>query len=163
MDYRIPFPEEQHEEGKLEEYSEILMKRLSLQRDDDDAETVDEVVYQFPKGIKSEAGKIILTLDFLMTRSGKRIGELFHLKEEETKTIVTIRWVMDLVPKNEMAILGKELHDIGLLKIYEQVNMKVFEKLSLRRWKCRLEGDERIKLNDEDVVIDNSMFTQKDT
>lgn len=160
MVYLIPFPEEQPEEGKLEEYSEILMKRLSLQRDGDDVETVNEVVYQFPKGIKSEAGKLILTIDFLITRSGKRIGELFHLTEEETKTIVTIRWVMDLVPKNEMAILGKELHDIGLLKIYEQVNMKVFEKLSLRRWKCRMEEDERLKIGDEGVVVDQSMISQ---
>ena len=67
---------------------------------------------------------------------------------------------MDLVPKNEMAILGKELHDIGLLKIYEQVNMKVFEKLSLRRWKCRMEEDERLKIGDEGVVVDQSMISQ---
>lgn len=162
MDILIPFPEEQAEEGKLEEFSEILMKRLSLQRDDDDAEANDEVVYQFPKEIKSEAGKTILTIDFLITRSGKRIGELFHLNEEETKTIVMLRWMMDLVPKNEMAILGKELHDTALLKIYKDVNMKVFEKLSLRRWKCRLEDDERLKIGDEGVVIDQSMFKQKD-
>lgn len=162
MDYRIPFPEEQPEEGKFEEYSTILMQRLSLQMDDNDTETVDEVVFQFPKGIKSGAGKIILTLDFLMTRSGKRIGELFHLKEEETKTIVTIRWVMDLVPKNEMAILGKELHDTSLLRIYEDINKQVFEKLSLRRWKHWLGNDERLKIGDEGVVIDQSMFKQKD-
>lgn len=162
MDYLIPFPEEQPEEGKLEEYSEILMQCLPLQKDDDDAEATDEVVYQFPKGIKSEAGKLILTIDFLMTRSGKRIGELFHLKEEETKTIVTIRWMMDLVPKDEMAILGKELHDAGLMKICEEVNMKVFEKVSLRRWKRRLEDDERLKIGDEGVVVDQSMFIQKD-
>ena len=121
MDYRIPFPEEQPEEGKLEEYSKILKRRLSLQIEDDNAEADEEVAYPFPNGIISEAGKIILTIDFLMTFSGKRIGELLHLKEKESGTMVTLRWVMDLVPKKEMAILGKELHDEALLKIHEDV------------------------------------------
>ena len=124
MDYFIPFPEEQPDKGKLEEYSEILMKK---------------VAYPFPKRIKSEAGKIVLTLDFLMTWSGERIGELFHLDEEEKRTMVSIRWMMDLVPKNEMTILDKELHDEGLIRIYEEVKTKYFEKVSLQRWKRRLE------------------------
>ena len=95
----IPFAEDPPDGGKLEEYSTILMQRLSLQMDDDDTEATNEVVYQFPKGIKSEAGKIILTIDFLITRSGKRIGELFHLNEEELRTMVSIKWMMDLVPR----------------------------------------------------------------
>ena len=66
MDYRIPFPEEQPEEGRLEEYSKILKRRLSLQIEGDNAEDDDELAYPFPYGINSEAGKIILTLDFLI-------------------------------------------------------------------------------------------------
>ena len=163
MDYRIPFPEEQPEEGKLEEYSKILKRRLSLQIEGDNAEDDDELAYPFPYGINSEAGKIILTLDFLMTCSGKRIGELFHLNEEETMTMVSIKWMMNLVPKNEMAILGKELHDEALLRIYENVKLKFFEKLELKYWKRRLEGDERIRFENEGVVIDKNMFIQKDT
>ena len=153
MDYRIPFPEEQPEEGKLEEYSKILKRRLSLQIEDENAEDDDELVYPFPYGINSEAGKIILTLDFLMTCSGKRIGELFHLNEEETMTMVSIKWMMNLVPKNEMAILGKELRDEGLLRVYENVKLKFFEKLELKYWKRRLEGDERIRFEDDGVVV----------
>lgn len=153
MDYRIPFPEEQPEEGKLEEYSKILKRRLSLQIEDENAEDDDELVYPFPYGINSEAGKIILTLDFLMTCSGKRIGELFHLNEEETMTMVSIKWIMNLVPKNEMAILGKELRDEGLLRVYENVKLKFFEKLELKYWKRRLEGDERIRFEDDGVVV----------
>ena len=163
MDYRIPFPEEQPEEGKLEEYSKILKRRLSLQIEGDNAEDDDELAYPFPYGINSEAGKIILTLDFLMTCSGKRIGELFHLNEEETMTMVSIKWMMNLVPKNEMAILGKELHDEALLRIYENVKLRFFEKLELKYWKRRLEGDERIKFEEDGVVIDKNMFIQKDT
>ena len=158
MDYRIPFPEEQPEEGKLEEYSKILKSRLSLQIEDDNAEDDKEVAYPFPNGIISEAGKIILTIDFLMTCSGKRIGELFHLKEKESGTMVTLRWVMDLVPKKEMAILGKELHDEALLRIHEDVKTKHVEKLALKRWKFRLEDDERLTIGDEGVVVDQSMF-----
>ena len=158
MDYRIPFPEEQPEEGKLEEYSKILKRRLSLQIEDDNAEDDEEVAYPFPNGIISEAGKIILTIDFLMTCSGKRIGELFHLKEKESGTMVTLRWVMDLVPKKEMAILGKELHDEALLRIHEDVKTKHVEKLALKRWKFRLEDDERLTIGDEGVVVDQSMF-----
>jgi hypothetical protein len=158
MDYRIPFPEEQPEEGKLEEYSKILKSRLSLQIEDDNAEDDKEVAYPFPNGIISEAGKIILTIDFLMTCSGKRIGELFHLKEKESGTMVTLRWVMDLVPKKEMAILGKELHDEDLLRIHEDVKTKHVEKLALKRWKFRLEDDERLTIGDEGVVVDQSMF-----
>ena len=163
MDYRIPFPEEQPEEGKLEEYSKILKRRLSLQIEGDEAEADVELAYPFPYGINSEAGKIILTLDFLMTCSGKRIGELFHLNEEETMTMVSIKWMMNLVPKNEMAILGKELHDEALLRIYENVKLRFFEKLELKYWKRRLEGDERIKFEEDGVVIDKNMFIQKDT
>ena len=162
MDLTIPFAEDPPDGGKLEEYSTILMQRLSLQMDDDDTEATNEVVYQFPKGIKSEAGKIILTIDFLITRSGKRIGELFHLNEEELRTMVSIKWMMDLVPKDEMVILGKELHDAGLLKIYGEVNMKIFEKYSLRQWKCRMEDDERLRMEDESVVIDLNMLIQED-
>ena len=158
MDYRIPFPEEQPEEGKLEEYSKILKRRLSLQIEDDNAEDDEEVAYPFPNGIISEAGKIILTIDFLMTCSGKRIGELFHLKEKESGTMVTLRWVMELVPKKEMAILGKELHDEALLRIHEDVKTKHVEKLALKRWKYRLEDDERLTIGDEGVVVDQSMF-----
>ena len=160
MDYRIPFPEEQPEEGKLEEYSKILKSRLSLQIEDDNAEDDKEVAYPFPNGIISEAGKIILTIDFLMTCSGKRIGELFHLKEKESGTMVTLRWVMDLVPKKEMAILGKELHDEALLKIYEDVKTKHVEKLALKRWKFRLEDDERLTIGNEGVVVKQSMICQ---
>ena len=160
MDYRIPFPEEQPEEGKLEEYSKILKRRLSLQIEDDNAEDDEEVAYPFPNGIISEAGKIILTIDFLMTFSGKRIGELLHLKEKESGTMVTLRWVMDLVPKKEMAILGKELHDEALLKIHEDVKTKHVEKLALKRWKFRLEDDERLTIGDEGVVVDQSMISQ---
>lgn len=163
MDYFIPFPEDPPDEGKLEEYSTILMQRLSLQMDDDDTEAADEVVYQFPNGIKSEAGKIILTIDFLITRSGMRVGKLFHLNEEELRTMVSIKWMMDLVPKDEMPILGKELHDAGLLKIYGEVSMKIFEKYSLRQWKYRMEDDERLRMEDERVVINKNMFIQKDT
>lgn len=163
MDYFIPFPEDPPDEGKLEEYSTILMQRLSLQMDDDDTEATNEVVYQFPKGIKSEAGKIILTIDFLIMRSGKRIGELFHLNEEELRTMVSIKWMMDLAPKDEMPILGKELHDAGLQKIYREVNMKIFEEYSLRQWKHRMEDDERLRIGDEGVVINKNMFIQKDT
>ena len=158
MDYRIPFPEEQPEEGKLEEYSKILKRRLSLQIEDDNTEDDEEVAYPFPNGIISEAGKIILTIDFLMTCSGKRIGELFHLKEKESGTMVTLRWVMELVPKKEMAILGKELHDEALLRIHEDVKTKHVEKLALKRWKFRLEDDERLTIGDEGVVVDQSMF-----
>lgn len=161
MNYLIPFPEEQSEEGKLEEYSDILMKRLSLQKDDGDADTTDEVVYQFPKGIKSEAGQLILTIDFLMTRSGKRIGELFHLKEKESGTMVTLKWVMELVPKKEMAILGKELHDEALLRIHEDVKTKRFEKLALKRWKYRLEDDERLKMDESQIVVDPKMLNNE--
>ena len=157
MDYRIPFPEEQPEEDGLEKYSKILKRRLSLQIEDDDAEDDDELAYPFPYGINSEAGKIILTLDFLMTCSGKRIGELFHLNEEETMTMVSIKWMMNLVPKNEMAILGKELHDEALLRIYENVKLKFFEKLELKYWKRRLEGDERIRFEDDGVVVDKNL------
>ena len=157
MDYRIPFPEEQPEEGKLEEYSKILKRRLSLQIEGDNAEDDDELAYPFPYGINSEAGKIILTLDFLMTCSGKRIGELFHLNEEETMTMVSIKWMMNLVPKNEMAILGKELHDEALLRIYEIVKLKFFEKLELKYWKRRLEGDERIRFEDDGVVVEKDV------
>ena len=157
MDYRIPFPEEQPEEGNLEEYSKILKRRLSLQIEGDNAEDDDELAYPFPYGINSEAGKIILTLDFLMTCSGKRIGELFHLNEEETMTMVSIKWMMNLVPKNEMAILGKELHDEALLRIYENVKLKFFEKLELKYWKRRLEGDERIRFEDDGVVVDKNL------
>lgn len=160
MDYRIPFPEEQPEEGKLEEYSKILKRRLSLQIEDDNAEDDEEVAYPFPNGIISEAGKIILTIDFLMTFSGKRIGELLHLKEKESGTMVTLRWVMDLVPKKEMAILEKELHDEALLKIHEDVKTKHVEKLALKRWKFRLEDDERLTIGDEGVVVDQSMISQ---
>ena len=163
MDYRIPFPEEQPEEGKLEEYTKILKRRLSLQIEDDDADDDDELVCRFPYGINSEAGKIILTLDFLMTCSGKRIGEIFHLKEKESGTMVSIKWMMNLVPKNEMAILGRELRDEGLLRVYENVKLKFFEKLELKYWKRRLEGDERIRFENEGVVIDKNMFIQKDT
>ena len=158
MDYRIPFPEEQPEEGKLEEYSKIVKSRLSLQIEDDNAEDDKEVAYPFPNGIISEAGKIILTIDFLMTCSGKRIGELFHLKEKESGTMVTLKWVMELVPKKEMAILGKELHDEALLRIHEDVKTKHVEKLALKRWKYRLEDDERLTIGDEGVVVDQSMF-----
>ena len=157
MDYRIPFPEEQPEEGKLEEYSKILKRRLSLQIEGDNAEDDDELAYPFPYGINSEAGKIILTLDFLMACSGKRIGELFHLNEEETMTMVSIKWMMNLVPKNEMAILGKELHDEALLRIYENVKLKFFEKLELKYWKRRLEGDERIRFEDDGVVVEKDV------
>lgn len=157
MDYRIPFPEEQPEERKLEEYSKILKRRLSLQIKGDNAEDDDELAYPFPYGINSEAGKIILTLDFLMTCSGKRIGELFHLNEEETMTMVSIKWMMNLVPKNEMAILGKELHDEALLRIYENVKLKFFEKLELKYWKRRLEGDERIRFEDDGVVVEKDV------
>jgi hypothetical protein len=163
MDYFIPFPEDLPDEGKLEKYSTILMQRLSLQMDDDDTEATDEVVYQFPKGIKSDAGKIILTIDFLITSSGKRIGELFHLNEEELRTMVSIKWMMDLVPKDEMVILGKELHDAGLLKIYGEVKRKIFEECTLRQWKHRMEDDERLRIGDEGVVINKNMFIQKDT
>ena len=158
MDYLIPFPEEQPEEGKLEEYSKILKRRLSLQIEDDNTEDDEEVAYPFPNGIISEAGKIILTIDFLMTCSGKRIGELFHLKEKESGTMVTLRWVMELVPKKEMAILGKELHDEALLRIHEDVKTKHVEKLALKRWKYRLEDDERLTIGDDGVVVDQSMF-----
>lgn len=157
MDYRILFPEEQPEEGKLEEYSKILKRRLSLQIEGDNAEDDDELAYPFPYGINSEAGKIILTLDFLMTCSGKRIGELFHLNEEETMTMVSIKWMMNLVPKNEMAILGKELHDEALLRIYENVKLKFFEKLELKYWKRRLEWDERIRFEDDGVVVEKDV------
>ena len=158
MDYLIPFPEEQPEEGKLEEYSKILKRRLSLQIEDDNTEDDEEVAYPFPNGVISEAGKIILTIDFLMTCSGKCIGELFHLKEKESGTMVTLRWVMELVPKKEMAILGKELHDEALLRIHEDVKTKHVEKLALKRWKYRLEDDERLTIGDEGVVVDQSMF-----
>ena len=161
MDYRIPFPEEQPEEGKLEKYSKILKRRLSLQIEDDNAEDDEEVAYPFPNGIISEAGKIILTIDFLMTFSGKRIGELLHLKEKESGTMVTLRWVMDLVPKKEMAILGKELHDEALLKIYEDVKTKHVEKLALKRWKFRLEDDGRLTIGDEGVVVDQSLLRRQ--
>lgn len=157
MDYRIPFPEEQPEEGKLEEYSKILKRRLPLQIEDENAEDDDELVYPFPYGINSEAGKIILTLDFLMTCSGKRIGELFHLNEEETMTMVSIKWMMNLVPKNEMAILGRELRDEGLLRVYENVKLKFFEKLELKYWKRRLEGDERMRFEDDGVVVEKDL------
>ena len=160
MDYRIPFPEEQPEEGKLEEYSKILKRRLSLQIEDDNTEDDEEVAYPFPNGIISEAGKIILTIDFLMTCSGKRIGELFHLKEKESGTMVQIKWMMELVPKKEMAILGKELHDEALLRIHEDVKTKHVEKLALKRWKCRMEDDERLKIGDEGVVVNQSMISQ---
>ena len=161
MDYRIPFPEEQPEEGKLEEYSKILKRRLSLQIEDDNAEDDEEVAYPFPNGIISEAGKIILTIDFLMTCSGKRIGELFHLKEKESGTMVTLRWVMDLVPKKEMAILGKELHDEALLRIHEDVKTKHVEKLALKRWKFRLEDDERLKMDESQIVVDPKMLNNE--
>ena len=161
MDYRIPFPEEQPEEGKLEEYSKILKRRLSLQIEDDNAEDDEEVAYPFPNGIISEAGKIILTIDFLMTFSGKRIGELLHLKEKESGTMVTLRWVMDLVPKKEMAILGKELHDEALLRIHEDVKMKHVEKLALKRWKFRLEDDERLKMDESQIVVDPKMLNNE--
>ena len=161
MDYRIPFPEEQPEEGKLEEYSKILKRRLSLQIEDDNTEDDEEVAYPFPNGIISEAGKIILTIDFLMTCSGKRIGELFHLKEKESGTMVTLRWVMELVPKKEMAILGKELHDEALLRIHEDVKTKHVEKLALKRWKYRLEDDERLTIGDEGVVVDQSLLRRQ--
>lgn len=162
MDYFIPFPEEQPDKGKLEEYSEILMKQLSLKKDDDDAVVSNEVAYPFPKGIKSEAGKIILAIDFLVTCSGERIGALFHLDEEERKTMVSIRWMMDLVPKNEIAILGKELHDEGLIRVYEEVKTKYFEKISLQRWKRRLEEDERVGFGQEGVVVDKKLLLQKE-
>ena len=161
MDYRIPFPEEQPEEGKLEEYSKILKSRLSLQIEDDNAEDDEEVAYPFPNGVISEAGKIILTIDFLMTCSGKRIGELFHLKEKESGTMVTLRWVMDLVPKKEMAILGKELHDEALLRIHEDVKTKHVEKLALKRWKFRLEDDERLKMDESQIVVDPKMLNNE--
>lgn len=157
MDYRIPFPEEQPEEGKLEEYSKILKRRLSLQIEDENAEDDDELVYTFPYGINSEAGKIILTLDFLMTCSGKRIGELFHLTEKETMTMVSIKWMMNLVPKNEMAILGRELRDESLLRVYENVKLRFFEKLELKYWKRRLEGDERLRFEDDGVVVEKDL------
>ena len=161
MDYRIPFPEEQPEEGKLEEYSKILKRRLSLQIEGDNAEDDDELAYPFPYGINSEAGKIILTLDFLMTCSGKRIGELFHLNEEETMTMVSIKWMMNLVPKNEMAILGKELHDESLLRIYEEVKTKYFEKLALKRWKYRLEDVWRMRMEEGYAVLDSDVKNVK--
>ena len=157
MDYRIPFPEEQPEEGKLEEYSKILKRRLSLQIEDGNAEADDELVCPFPYGINSEAGKIILTLDFLMTCSGKRIGDIFHLKEKESSTMVSIKWMMDLVPKKEMAILGRELKDEGLQRICEEVKTKYFEKLSLLRWKRRLEDDDRLRLEDDVVVVEKNV------
>ena len=106
MDYRIPFPEEQPEEGKMEEYAKILMMRLPLQIDDGDVKVANKVMYHFPRGIQSEAGKTILAIDFLITWSGMRIEELFHLKEKESGTMVTIKWVMYLMPKKELSILG---------------------------------------------------------
>ena len=129
--------------------------------DDDNAEDDEEVAYPFPNGIISEAGKIILTIDFLMTCSGKRIGELFHLKEKESGTMVTLRWVMELVPKKEMAILGKELHDEALLRIHEDVKMKHVEKLALKRWKFRLEDDERLKMDESQIVVDPKMLNNE--
>jgi hypothetical protein len=161
MDFKIPFPEEQPEEGKLEKYSKILKRRLSLQIEDDNAEADEEVAYTFPNGVISEAGKIILTIDFLMTCSGKRIGELFHLKEKESGTMMTLRWVMELVPKKEMAILGKELHDEALLRIHEDVKMKHVEKLALKRWKFRLEDDERLKMDESQIVVDPKMLNNE--
>ena len=71
--------------------------------------------------------------------------------------------MMDLVPNDEMVILGKELHDAGLLKIYGEVKRKIFEECSLRQWKHRMEDDERLRIGDERVVIDKNMFIQKDT
>ena len=158
MDYKIPFPEEQPEEGKLEEYSKILKRRLSLQIEGDNAEDVDELVYPFPYGINSEAGKIILTIDFLLTSSGKRIGEIFHLKEKESGTMVSIKWMMNLVPKKEMVILGRELKDESLLRIYEEVKTKYFEKLALKRWKLRLEEDDRLRFEKGCVVVDKDVM-----
>ena len=74
--------------------------------------------------------------------------------------MVTLKWVMELVPKKEMAILGKELHDEALLRIHEDVKTKHVEKLALKRWKFRLEDDERLTIGDEGVVVDQSMISQ---
>lgn len=146
--YQDETEESVSEEDKFGRFVEVLMERLSLRMEDGYEMIPEEIVYQFPEGIRSEAGKTILTIDFLTTSSGKSINDLMQLDEEEVKTKVSLKSVMAMVPENEMDIIGKELHDATLQQIYREVKMKVFEEYMLMRWRARLKKDERLKLED---------------
>ena len=160
--YKIEFPEDKVSDGDesskkenaFQNCMEMMMNELDLEIDKSMPEGSDMVSFEFPKEIQSDVGRLVLTIDFLTTWSGKSISDLLHLEESEMSIKVSLESVMRLVPEKEMDFLGIKLQSPLLQRVHREVKLRVFDEWVLMRWKERLRGNEMLRIDKERVVVD---------